>query len=310
MKAIAYGKILVFGGYAILEPDNIGLVVNVDKGVTAEVSEAAKTIIDTKGMDDSFVKIAVKEAYGYLKTRKIPFKNLKIKTASDKEMFIEKKTGLGSSAAVTVAVVAAVLKFYGIDGRNKVYEIAKKAHYEAQGNKGSGYDVSAACYGSQFFLTNSREKFNWPVELISVLIYTGKPASTTELVGNILVYKKNKPHEYKLFIEEYNNINLMCKKSFEQNNIEQIKFYLEKSWSARKLLGKLADADIESEKMTKLIEDLKDNGAYTAGLAGAGGGDIILALCLDNKKKLIEFCKYKKMVVLDVNIVNKPYHNL
>ncbi|AJF61243.1 TPA: hypothetical protein HA239_01180 [Candidatus Woesearchaeota archaeon] len=307
MEAKAYGKILVFGGYAILEADNIGLVVNVDKGVTAEVEESGENKIDTKGRDDRFVKAALEEAHAFLKKKKIAVKNLSIKTSSDKEMFLDGKTGLGSSAAAAVAVAAAVLKIHGIDGRDKVYETAKKAHYRAQGNKGSGYDISAACYGSQFFSGSSREEFEWPSELVPVLIYTGRPASTAEMVSKVLAYKKKKPGEYKDFMGEYNNINLLCKKAFEQENTEQIKFYLEKSWQARKKLGELAGVDIEPEEMTGLIDALKKNWAYTAGLAGAGGGDVMLAVCLKNKEKLLGYCKERKLIVLDVKIVSRGY---
>ena len=44
----AYGKVLIFGAYSILEPGNIGLVVNIDKGTTATAQEtqSGRVIID------------------------------------------------------------------------------------------------------------------------------------------------------------------------------------------------------------------------------------------------------------------------
>ena len=67
------------------------------------------------------------------------------------------KTGLGSSAALVTAFVAAVLGHYlptsrepTNDGpwRAKVHNLAQAVHCTAQGKIGSGFDVAAAVYGS------------------------------------------------------------------------------------------------------------------------------------------------------------------
>ncbi|CAD6202930.1 unnamed protein product [Miscanthus lutarioriparius] len=83
------------------------------------------------------------------------------------------KTGLGSSAAMTTSVVAAVLHYLGAvnlscpgqsSGDNAtgqdldlVHAIAQSAHCIAQGKIGSGFDVSAAVYGSQRYVRFSPE---------------------------------------------------------------------------------------------------------------------------------------------------------
>lgn len=65
------------------------------------------------------------------------------------------KTGLGSSAALVTALVAALLAFYKIDGDvednrqlQRTHNLAQAAHCAAQGKVGSGFDVAAAVYGS------------------------------------------------------------------------------------------------------------------------------------------------------------------
>lgn len=79
------------------------------------------------------------------------------------------KTGLGSSAAMTTAVVAALLHYLGIvnlsssidqqhDGDlDMVHMIAQSAHCITQGKIGSGFDVSSAVYGSQRYVRFSPE---------------------------------------------------------------------------------------------------------------------------------------------------------
>ncbi|XP_054808953.1 phosphomevalonate kinase, peroxisomal isoform X1 [Prosopis cineraria] len=77
------------------------------------------------------------------------------------------KTGLGSSAAMTTAVVAALLHYFGVvrlssskdpqerkdtEDLDVVHKIAQTAHCVAQGKVGSGFDVSSAVYGSQSYV--------------------------------------------------------------------------------------------------------------------------------------------------------------
>ena len=74
------------------------------------------------------------------------------------------KTGLGSSAAMTTAVVAALLHYLGVvdlsplskyEGSadlDVVHIIAQTAHCIAQGKVGSGFDVSSAVYGSHRYV--------------------------------------------------------------------------------------------------------------------------------------------------------------
>ncbi|MFS7923194.1 putative phosphomevalonate kinase [Helianthus anomalus] len=74
------------------------------------------------------------------------------------------KTGLGSSAAMTTSVVAALLHYLGVvnlssyngaqhqENLDVVHIIAQTAHCMAQGKVGSGFDVSSAVYGSHRYV--------------------------------------------------------------------------------------------------------------------------------------------------------------
>ncbi|PPD81572.1 hypothetical protein GOBAR_DD21512 [Gossypium barbadense] len=105
------------------------------------------------------------------------------------------KTGLGSSAAMTTAVVAALLHYLGVvnlstssadqhqENKNStdldiVHMIAQSAHCIAQGKVGSGFDVSSAVYGSQRYVRFSPEA-----------AVKGMPLE--EVIGNILNGKWN-----------------------------------------------------------------------------------------------------------------------
>ncbi|CAK7356051.1 unnamed protein product [Dovyalis caffra] len=104
------------------------------------------------------------------------------------------KTGLGSSAAMTTAVVAALLHYLGVvdlsslskdEGSvdlDMVHIIAQTAHCIAQGKVGSGFDVSSAVYGSHRYV-----RFSPDVLSSAQNASEGKPLQevmTTILKGN------------------------------------------------------------------------------------------------------------------------------
>jgi phosphomevalonate kinase len=70
------------------------------------------------------------------------------------------KTGLGSSAALITSLVSSLLLHFSVisredftegtsGGKNMAHNIAQFVHCLAQGKVGSGFDVSAAVFGSQ-----------------------------------------------------------------------------------------------------------------------------------------------------------------
>ncbi|GAQ79305.1 eukaryotic GHMP type phosphomevalonate kinase [Klebsormidium nitens] len=100
------------------------------------------------------------------------------------------KTGLGSSAAMVTAVVAGLLQHLGMvslprpgEGREShsrdldtVHRLAQAAHCAAQGKVGSGFDVSAAVFGSQRYVRFSP----------SVLQQSGESEPVLESVRRLL----------------------------------------------------------------------------------------------------------------------------
>ncbi|KAG7955930.1 hypothetical protein I3843_11G099000 [Carya illinoinensis] len=118
------------------------------------------------------------------------------------------KTGLGSSAAMTTAVVAALLHYLGVVNLNStkdqdkekkgtgdldvIHMIAQTAHCLAQGKVGSGFDVSSAVYGSQRYVRFSPD-------VISSAQVLGEPgtggSSTPSMVGAVKRWQKSDPEK-------------------------------------------------------------------------------------------------------------------
>nr|XP_043606642.1 phosphomevalonate kinase, peroxisomal-like [Erigeron canadensis] len=105
------------------------------------------------------------------------------------------KTGLGSSAAMTTAVVAALLSYLGVvdlprtsiighrsessSDLDMVHMIAQTAHCIAQGKVGSGFDVSSAVYGSHRYVRFSPNIISSAQEAVST-----RPLD--EVIGEVL----------------------------------------------------------------------------------------------------------------------------
>ncbi|MEM2131375.1 MAG: hypothetical protein QXR96_02545 [Candidatus Woesearchaeota archaeon] len=352
MKVKSYGKILIFGAYSILERGNLGYVATIDKGNITEVKEtdSGKIVIDLKNFQISingiyknnffqlekendslvYIKNAINYSFQYLSFKKIKIKNIILTSVNEPEFNIKnQKTGLGSSSCSVVSAVSAILALHDITDRNIVFKISRYAHFKAQNNLGSGYDIAASCFGSHFFISDTlnsnmdffqylkkednyiKKEFEFPYLLQPILILLKRQVSTKEFIKKVFNFKEKNPKKYESFIFEYNQINNKIKDAFEYNDLKKIKDLLEESWKKRKELGIMAKIDIEKDNETKLINNLKKNGAFTAGIIGAGG-DSILALCLSkyDKDKLCNYLDEYSIDFINLNFENKGYEIL
>jgi phosphomevalonate kinase len=64
---------------------------------------------------------------------------------------VVRKTGLGSSAALVTSLVGALLQSANLYSLERAHNLSQLCHCHAQGKVGSGFDVSAAVYGSHVY---------------------------------------------------------------------------------------------------------------------------------------------------------------
>ncbi|HEX7718969.1 MAG TPA: hypothetical protein VF389_04115, partial [Woeseiaceae bacterium] len=100
------------------------------------------------------------------------------------------KLGLGSSAALAVALTSALLRFTG--DRREPGPIALSAHRAFQGGSGSGVDIAAALHGGVMAFDTSTnlatEALQWPTGMGYSLWWSGRAASTA---GKLRSLKEN-----------------------------------------------------------------------------------------------------------------------
>jgi len=351
ITALAPGKILLLGGYAVLERPNVAYVLAVNKYVEAVLRRLPtnEIIIDMPNFGLSlngdwsrfagsldghekarFVIHAISTCAKYLDYKKIHRKGFELRTTSDEAFMVNSgKSGLGSSAAVTVATVAAVLGYHGIRDIKIIHRIAQFSHAQAQGKIGSGFDIASACYGSIEYVRYSpdcmspdfayninlfgkqiEDEWDYKIEKIRIpeglqLVmanFPGTGASTPNMVRGLHEWMGKNPDRYREIMRSIDTADRLAIKALQMNHLDIFKKHFTSARLETKKLGEESGIEIESNEHSRLIEASMRHGAFVCRLPGAGGGDAIVALALDktDKKRLEAFWRSCGLHILDV----------
>ncbi len=341
IKISAPGKICIAGEWAVLETGNPLIVAALEKRVFVKIKKSKDKYIHITLRDFgiknlkayfqegelrfkerltkkekkyvSFVRRAIETVLNYLEITQ-PFE---IETWGG-ETIIKKRgktesIGFGSSAAVTVAVIAGLFRFYGkkIEKKisEKIFKLAAISHFFVQGKIGSGFDVAASTFGgvlvykrfSSKWLINRIKKrvrlkkiieMKWPGFYIERLKtprdfhllvgWTGKSSSTAEMVKKLNKWKVKNQKEYKQIIKKINNLVRDLLKHWKKNNKEKIlKLIRENEYYLREL-GEKSNVNIETPTLRKLSE-IANRNRGAGKLSGAGGGDCGIAIVFNKQ---------------------------
>lgn len=359
----APGKLFISGEWAILEVGNFGIVAAVNNrvhvsveglagydgvSVTAEefkISDARAKFLNGKivflNIDDKsketlkLLSEALSISLRYLEENNIKFKPFKI-TTNSKETEVEvdgelKKVGFGSSAAVVVASVAAILDFHGYKAeKEEIYKLSTIAHYFAQGKVGSAFDVAASTYGGLFiysrfdpdWLTKKVEageklssilKEKWPSLVIEELEipnnfrllvgWTRESASTSGMIKQMNEFKKSKPDLYNELISDIARCASSVISAWKDEDFDNVLIEMQNNQQRLAQLSKESEVPIETNELKLLAEKASECGA-AGKLSGAGGGDCGIAICFDEEtaNNVVSSWKDAGLYPLDVTV--------
>lgn len=260
IKMYAAGKLMLLGEHAVVY-NRPCLVMAVDKSLTIAVSESK-----TRSKNESVFAKAVIDKFSH------DFGEIKVKIKTIKTFGSE--YGLGSSAAVTVALAKALFKLKQIKvGQKELFDFCYQIVKQVQG-VGSGFDLAAAIYGGVVYFVTGGEKIEKLKikELPIVVGYSGVKADTATMIKKIA--KKIKQD----FLNESTKIVNQARMQMEQRNWPELGKLMNRNQEILQQLG------VSTPKLDKMIEASLKVGAWGAKLSGAGGGDCMIAL-VDNEKK-------------------------
>ena len=355
----APGKLFISGEWAILEVGNKGLVAAVNNRVHVSIDSApgiavtaeefgihnANAVYDNgkiifSGIDDKkkdtlkLLGEAIATTLKFLEGRIHPKPFHLTTNSSDTQFKVGdqlKKVGFGSSAAVVVATVAAVLDFHGHRAtKDEIYKLSTIAHYYAQGKVGSAFDVAASTYGGLFvysrfdpvWLTEKVEagqklfdivREKWPSLIVEELDvpkdfhllvgWTGDSASTSSAVKQMNDFKAKNSGEYFRLYDRIAGIAKNAIEAFKSKQNNDFFLYLIENEDALAKLGEASGVNIETPQLKRLADIAVDYGA-AGKLSGAGGGDCGIAVCFDEitANNVVAAWESEDLIPLDVTI--------
>jgi phosphomevalonate kinase len=187
------------------------------------------------------------------------------------------KLGIGSSAAATVALVAALSAAFETD--SDVLQDAHTVHRNLQGGAGSGADIACSFAGGVIEYRRSESQprsLSWPADLHYALLWSGRPADT------------------RTQLEKFDAV----RKAESAAALQQVATQVAAAWHRNVTTDILAGMQDYVAALRSFDED-HDLGIYAAGHlevarqataadiiykpCGAGGGDLGIALAGDTK---------------------------
>ena len=218
-------------------------------------------------------------------------------TLDTREFFISRgdshcKLGLGSSAALTVALASALVA-WADDGRMPNADAGwlqtlVDLHRRMQGGLGSGIDVAASVLGgvSRFQLGEDSsvmvaQPMALPFDLQLLFIWTGRSASTSGFLERLEARRAVHPHGVDRAISRLGELSEAGVDALESEAAGAFLDTVDGFWDALEALGREIEMPILSEEHKRLRRLAAESGVRYKP-SGAGGGDLGIAFAVDS----------------------------
>jgi mevalonate kinase len=292
----APGKLMLFGEHAVIyKRPCIVTAVDQRMRVSAELTETkflrieapdvgVKEYMEQIGSDANsdlpkgarFAVTAVRNFYNYYGIRS----GVTIRTKSE----FSSTFGFGSSSAITTAVLKSLSELFGIGiSKKELFELSYKTVLDVQG-LGSGSDLAAAIWGGTiYFKSEGLEIVPLNVNNLPLTVgYTGIKADTPTLVRHVADFYSRHENLANRIFDTISDIVEQARDSLVDFNIENLGYLMNINQGLLDSLG------VNNLELSKLIYGARQAGAIGAKLSGAGGGDCMIALSLDQHQELVE----------------------
>lgn len=280
MKSSAPGKIILFGEHAVVY-NRPALAVPVNQvQVDVEVldSDSAGVWIHAPIIDlhaelsslqpDHAIGSVILNLFQRLKISSPP--NVQINITST----IPVASGLGSGAAVSVALIRALSSFFSLQlTNNQINEMVFESEKLHHGTP-SGIDNTVITFNKPVYFIKGQpiETFTVGIPFTIVIADTGISAPTKESVGDVRKLWGKDKNKYESIFDEIGQISLIARRSIESGKPELLGELMDHNHS---LLQQLT---VSSPELDKLVLTARDAGALGAKLSGGGRGGNMIAL--------------------------------
>ena len=263
MKACAPGKLVLSGAYSVLEGAP-ALVTAVDRYVCCDSAQPASIVTPE-------VRAALPGAVAPA------FDASALRSAG-------RKLGLGSSAAILVASLAAAdPRHFSSEAelRQAIFATALAAHHQAQGG-GSGIDVAASTWGGTLLARRGAggelevEPLLLPGALVVEAWASEVAASTSEFLQAVARFRARSPSEHAALFGALRAAAERASQALRSGQTPDLIAQLDQQRAGFLALGRAAGIPIVTPEADRLSRAAGPRAAVLP--SGAGGGDIVLWL--------------------------------
>lgn len=286
-----YGKVIMFGEHAVVYGSH-AIAAPIPIAIEAKVESASNIdgvhlLIPRWGIEEKLRK-KDKHKYSIYKALDMILEKLGLDNEDMRlEIFphIPIAMGLGSSAALAVAIIRALSKNFNLGLSDKeVNDLAFESEILIHGNT-SGLDNTLATFGELILYKKgdpvSIESIKTSQAIPLVIGLTGIESLTASMVSKVQkTWKKNKARYEGLF-KEIDQIALEAVSAIKENDLKGLGELMNINQ------GYLNALQVSGKEIDELNDIARNNGALGAKLTGAGGGGAMIALCPENSDRMV-----------------------
>ena len=192
--------------------------------------------------------------------------------------------GLGSSAAITVATLAAAARYYQQElSLETLAHTAHQVELEVQG-AASPLDTTVSTHGGFLYFTHESGgvKIKPALEMPLVVGYTSQPGNTGLLVQQVRKLCNDHPTIIKPIIGLMGDVTNLAREAITQGEEKRVGELMNINQGLLDSLG------VNTDELSRLIYHARSAGAIGSKLTGAGGGGSMIAYCPGKTREVLE----------------------
>ena len=318
------GKLMLVGEYAVTQEGHPGIVMAVDRYLICTVKSHSQYILELSSPCPALITASTLASIlekvsrhpsltlvynslrllrTYLEERGRTLAPFHATLRSDLQTPSGIKMGMGSSAAVSIAMIAALTGLEQIAlSPSELFKLGSLPHLMTQPDS-SCIDVAAATYGGVIYY----ERFNghwvskqleqgialhelinqpWPGLHIHTLLgqpalhlvagWSGQAAYTPDFLHGMYTWQHNQPFLFRQFLERSDEIVNAFARAWTRPSSARLIRAIHRARRVLQFVGNQSHLIIETEAMVKALDAVKFLGG-AGKTSGAGGGDMITA---------------------------------
>ncbi|MDT8357682.1 MAG: mevalonate kinase [Methanomicrobiaceae archaeon] len=202
-------------------------------------------------------------------------------------------SGLGSSAAVTVATLSAINDEFGLNlTREEIAGLAHAIEKKVQKGMASATDTYVSSFGGMVLIKGDQKRILPPQNLQIVVGNSLVSHSTSRMVEKVAAFRDKDPSIVSPVLDAIEGVTM--KAVHFLSNPKVLGQYMDINHALLEALG------VSHPQLNRMVMASRAGGAYGAKLTGAGGGGCMIAICPKRAKTrvagAIESCDAKAII--------------